>query len=231
MPPSPGKPVGQGSVQPQEDGGPHKDGEEEDRLAAKNCPEDIQIPDGREPGPIDQEVTRQAQYDEAGHDDYDSDRDASSWHYPASLLCSPSSRPVTVGLGAGGGWKGDASTVRPPDRQPRPQCAARGTVLTATRSAHIIRQFPDEEAQPSYQKPNWPAGSCRRPLPLPRRATAAPGAGRLLSAPARARIATRLAGPRFRACWKPGDPALISLPGKPTRRTVDLPLSIVKIRF
>ena len=31
--------------------------------------------------------------------------------------------------------------------------------------------------------------------------------------PARARIATRLAGPRVGAFWKPGDPALISLPG------------------
>jgi hypothetical protein len=78
--------------------------------------------------------------------------------------------PVTgsdLGLAAGGK---ETPTVRPPDRQPRPQWAARGTVLTATRSAHIIRQFPDEEAEPSYQKPNWPAGYCRRPLPLPRRA-------------------------------------------------------------
>jgi hypothetical protein len=31
--------------------------------------------------------------------------------------------------------------------------------------------------------------------------------------PARDRIATRLAGPRVGAFWKPGDPALISLPG------------------
>ena len=31
--------------------------------------------------------------------------------------------------------------------------------------------------------------------------------------PARARIATRLAGPRVGAFWKPGDPALISFPG------------------
>jgi hypothetical protein len=30
--------------------------------------------------------------------------------------------------------------------------------------------------------------------------------------PAKARIATRLAGPRVGAFWKPGDPALISLP-------------------
>src|ERR1700726_3556441 len=104
MPPSPGEPGGQGSVHPQENGGPGENREEEHRLAAKDRPEDIQIPDGREPGPIDQEVTRQAQCDEAGHDDYDSDRDASSWHYPASLLCSPSSRPVTgsdLGLAAG----------------------------------------------------------------------------------------------------------------------------------
>ena len=80
MPPSPGEPGGQGSVHPQENGGPGENREEEHRLAAKNRPEDIQIPDGREPGPIDQEVTRQAQYDEAGHDDDNSDRDASSWH-------------------------------------------------------------------------------------------------------------------------------------------------------
>ena len=31
--------------------------------------------------------------------------------------------------------------------------------------------------------------------------------------PARGRIATRLAGPRVGAFWKPGDPALISFPG------------------
>jgi hypothetical protein len=31
--------------------------------------------------------------------------------------------------------------------------------------------------------------------------------------PARARAATRLAGPRVGAFWKPGDPALISFPG------------------
>jgi hypothetical protein len=33
--------------------------------------------------------------------------------------------------------------------------------------------------------------------------------------PARARIATRLAGLRVGAFWKPGDPTLISLPGQP----------------
>ena len=47
--------------------------------------------------------------------------------------------------------------------------------------------------------------------------------------PARARIATRLAGLRVGAFWKPGDPTLISLPGPSlARRTVSLPLSIVK---
>src|SRR5207248_903474 len=117
MSPSPGEPGGQGYVHPQENGGPRENGEEEDRLAAKNRPEDVQIPDSGEPGPIDQEVTRQAQYDEAGHDDYDTDRDASSWHYPASLLCSPSSRPSDrVGLGAGRGWKGAADSL--PARSP-----------------------------------------------------------------------------------------------------------------
>ena len=45
MPPSPGEPGGQGSVHPQENGGPRENGEEEDRLTAKNRPEDIQIPD------------------------------------------------------------------------------------------------------------------------------------------------------------------------------------------
>ena len=80
MPPSPGEPVGQGSVHPEKDGGPRENGEEEGRLAAKDRPEDIQIPDGREPGPIDQEATRHAQYDEAGQDDDNSDCDASSWH-------------------------------------------------------------------------------------------------------------------------------------------------------
>jgi hypothetical protein len=151
---------------------------------------------------------------------------------PPPLLCSPSSRPSDrVGLGAGRGWKGDADS--PPAISPT--SAAMGSLgyrtHSHTKGPHIIRQFPDEEAEPSYQRPNWPAGYCRRPLPLPRRATAAPGAGRLLSAPASARIATRLAGPRVGAFWKPGDPALISSPGQPTRRTVDLPLSIVKIRF
>ena len=82
MPPSPGEPVGQVSVHPQEDGGPREDGEEEDRLAAENRPEDTEIPDGREPGPIDQEAARQAQYDEAGQDDDNSDHDASSRHIP-----------------------------------------------------------------------------------------------------------------------------------------------------
>jgi hypothetical protein len=77
-----------------------------------------------------------------------------------------------LGLAAGGK---ETPTVRLPDGQPRSQWAARGTVLTATRITHIIRQFPDEEAEPSYQKPNWPTGYCRRPLPLPRRAAAAPG--------------------------------------------------------
>src|ERR1700730_1682876 len=46
MPPSSGEPEGQGSVHPQENGGPRENGEEEDRLAAKNRPEDIEIPDG-----------------------------------------------------------------------------------------------------------------------------------------------------------------------------------------
>jgi hypothetical protein len=35
----------------------------------------------------------------------------------------------------------------------------------------------------------------------------------LLGRAPRARIATRLAGPRIGAFWKPGDPALISFPG------------------
>ena len=80
IPLSPGEPVGQGSVHPQEDGGPGEDGEEENGLAAKYRPEDLEIPDGREPGPIDQEASRQVQYDEAGQDDDNSDRDASSLH-------------------------------------------------------------------------------------------------------------------------------------------------------
>ena len=47
--------------------------------------------------------------------------------------------------------------------------------------------------------------------------------------PARAEIATRLAGPRVGAFWKPGDPALISLPGPAWPwRTVNLRLPIVK---
>ena len=46
MPLRPGKPGGQESVHPQEKGGPRENSEEEDRLAAKNRPEDISIPDG-----------------------------------------------------------------------------------------------------------------------------------------------------------------------------------------
>jgi hypothetical protein len=80
MAPSPGEPECQEPAHPQEDGGHRENGEEEDRLAAENRPEDIKISDGREPCPIDQEVARQAQHDEAGQDDNDNDRDASSWH-------------------------------------------------------------------------------------------------------------------------------------------------------
>src|SRR5262249_27691134 len=89
-PPSPRELGCQGSVHPQEDGRPGEKGEEEDHLAAKNRLEDIQMPDGRKPRPINQQVTRQCQCDEAGHDGDNSDRDASSWHYSASLLCSSS---------------------------------------------------------------------------------------------------------------------------------------------
>jgi hypothetical protein len=77
---SSGEPVGEVSVQPQEGGGPREDCEEENRLAAKNRPEDTEIPDSREPGPVDQEATRQAQNDEGGEDDDNGDRNASSWH-------------------------------------------------------------------------------------------------------------------------------------------------------
>src|SRR6516225_619577 len=80
MPPSPGEPVGEESVQPQEGGGPREDGEEEVRLAAENRPKDTKIPDSREPGPVNQEATRQAQYDEGDEDDNKSDRNASSRH-------------------------------------------------------------------------------------------------------------------------------------------------------
>src|SRR4029077_11742079 len=79
-PPSPGEAGGQRAVHPKENGGHHENGEEKDRLATKNRPEHTRIPDRREPGPIDQEVSRQAQYDEAGDDDDNSDRDGSSWH-------------------------------------------------------------------------------------------------------------------------------------------------------
>src|SRR5207244_8440193 len=99
-PPSPGKPKGQGAVHPKENGGHRENGEEEDRLAAKNRPEHTRIPDRREPGPIDQEVSRQAQYDEARDDDDNSDRDGSSWH-TRSLVCSSCSWPSDgVALGA-----------------------------------------------------------------------------------------------------------------------------------
>src|SRR5215472_17915414 len=45
---SPGEPMGEVSVQPQEGAGPREDGEEEDRLAAENHPEDTHIPDSRD---------------------------------------------------------------------------------------------------------------------------------------------------------------------------------------
>src|SRR5215831_14948650 len=95
MPPSSGEPVGQEAVHPQEDGRPREDDEEQGGLAAENRPEDIEIPDGREPGPIDQEATRQAQYDEAGQDDDNSDCDAFSWHIHLPrvfVLFTPSDR-------------------------------------------------------------------------------------------------------------------------------------------
>src|SRR5262249_25026260 len=79
---SPGEPVGEVSVQPQEGGGPREDGEEEDRFAAENRPEDTEVANSREPGPIDQEAARQAQYDEGGQDDDNSDGNASSRHNP-----------------------------------------------------------------------------------------------------------------------------------------------------
>src|SRR5262252_2263261 len=95
MPPSSGEPLGQEAVHPQEDGRPREDGEEQGGLAAENRPEDIEIPDGREPGPIDQEATRQAQYDEAGKDDDNSDCDAFFWHSSlprAFVMFTPSDR-------------------------------------------------------------------------------------------------------------------------------------------
>src|SRR6516162_6204722 len=121
MPPSPGEPVGQESVHPEKDGGPRENGEEEDRLAAKDRPEDIQIPDRREPGPIDQEATRQAQYDEAGQDDDNSDCDAFSWHIHL-LACSSCSRPAPgshLGLAAA---RKETRTARPAGREPRLEC-------------------------------------------------------------------------------------------------------------
>src|SRR5215470_2668560 len=92
MPPSPGEPMSQVSVHPQHDGGPREDGEEEGCLTAENRPEDTEIPDRQEPGPIDQEAARQAQYDEGGQDDDNSDGNASSRHNP-SLVGSSCSRP------------------------------------------------------------------------------------------------------------------------------------------
>src|SRR6516162_3948377 len=140
MPRSPGEPVGKEPVHPQEDGGPREGGEEEDGLAAKNRPEDIQIPDGREPGPIDQKAARQAQSDEAGQDDDNSDRDASSRHISlprvfVMFTAQPSDR---VAFGARGGHKGDAdnpprrsstSTGTSP-RTPYPHCPSRPCNLT-----------------------------------------------------------------------------------------------------
>src|SRR5262249_4376079 len=78
----PGEPMSQVSVPPQHDGGPREDGEEEGCLTAENRPEDTEIPDRREPGPIDQEAARQAQYDEGGQDDDNGDGNASSRHNP-----------------------------------------------------------------------------------------------------------------------------------------------------
>src|SRR5262249_60805625 len=65
----PGEPMSQVSVHPQHDGGPREDGEEEGRLTAENRPEDTEIPDRREPGPIDQKAARQARHDEGGQVD------------------------------------------------------------------------------------------------------------------------------------------------------------------
>ena len=114
-----------------------------------------------------------------------------------------------MGLAAGGK---ETPRVRPPDRQPRPQWAAWGTALTATRSAPILSDSSQmKKPNPHIRSRTGRLGIAVDHFPSPD----APGAGRLLSAPASARIATRLAGPRVGAFWKPGDPALISSPGQP----------------
>src|SRR5207245_2132333 len=100
-------------------GGHRENGEEEDRLAAKNRPEHTRIPDRREPGPIDQEVSRQPQYDEADDDDESSDRDGSSWHIHSS--CSSCSWPSDRVASAAGDGQKETRTARPAGRRPRPE--------------------------------------------------------------------------------------------------------------
>src|SRR6516225_7574636 len=115
IPPSPGEPTSQVSVHPQHDSGPREDGEEEGCLTAENRPEDTEIPDRREPGPIDQEAARQAQYDEGGQDDDNSDGNASSRHNPPPSWVRP--RPGDRVTWVGHGQK-ETRTARSAGLQP-----------------------------------------------------------------------------------------------------------------
>ena len=56
------------SVQPQDDRGRHEAGEKDSGLGADGRPEDIQIADRGKPQPIDQQVARESQQDQADRD-------------------------------------------------------------------------------------------------------------------------------------------------------------------
>ena len=61
------------SVQPQDDGGRHEDGEKDSGLGADGRPEDVQIADRGKPQPIDQQVAHEPQQDQADRDNDGSD--------------------------------------------------------------------------------------------------------------------------------------------------------------
>ena len=82
----PGKAGRERSVHPQDDGGRHEDDEEDFGFGADGRPEDAQIADRGKPQPIDQEVVREPQQDQADRDDDGSDEER---HHGASPRLPP----------------------------------------------------------------------------------------------------------------------------------------------
>jgi len=64
-----GEAIRQVPVKPQKDGGRREHGQKEGGLCPENRPEDIKIADGRKPKPINQQIPRDSEHDEASCDD------------------------------------------------------------------------------------------------------------------------------------------------------------------